>query len=89
MPGHMGDVAVTVKGLTIVHIDTQTQEVWISGPVPGSISSDLLVHKLGKTKKVELNYDASGIKLPVEEVKEEAPVEVEEVAEKTAEETKE
>ncbi|PIR62826.1 MAG: 50S ribosomal protein L3 [Candidatus Pacebacteria bacterium CG10_big_fil_rev_8_21_14_0_10_42_12] len=89
MPGHMGDVAVTVKGLTIVHIDTETQEVWISGPVPGSISSDLLVHKLGKTKKVELNYDASGIKLPVEEVKEEAPVEVEEVAEKTAEETKE
>ncbi|PIY80560.1 MAG: 50S ribosomal protein L3 [Candidatus Pacebacteria bacterium CG_4_10_14_0_8_um_filter_42_14] len=83
MPGHMGDVAVTIKGLTVVHIDPKTQEVWLSGPVPGSITSDLLIHRLGKTKSVNLNYDASGIKQPTEEVKEE------EAKEEVSEETKE
>jgi len=82
MAGHMGDVTATVKGLTVVHIDAKEQEIWLSGPVPGSVSSDLIVHKLGKNKQVDLNYDASGIKQQEEATPEEPATE-------PAEETKE
>lgn len=92
MPGHYGDEKETVLGLVVVHIDPTTKEVWLSGPVPGSISGLVKIHKTGKTKNVELDLDASGIKpvAPVEE-KTEATTEVvvsEEKAPEVVEETK-
>lgn len=62
MPGHYGDAVKTVTGLVVVHIDTVANEVWLSGPVPGSITGQVKIHKTGSTKSIELDLDASGIK---------------------------
>ncbi len=82
MPGHYGDVNSTVTGLLVVHIDPQTNEVWLNGPVPGSVTSTLRITKVGIQKSVELDFAASGITpAAVEEVTEEAvaaPVETQE-----------
>lgn len=67
MPGHYGVDAKTVTGLVIVHIDPATQEIWLSGPVPGSINGQLKITKTGTTKKVELDFASAGIVLPVTE----------------------
>lgn len=61
MPGHYGDETKTVTGLVVVHIDPTTKEVWLSGPVPGSISGQVKIRKTGKAKAIELDLKASGI----------------------------
>lgn len=76
MPGHYGVETQTVAGLVVIHIDPVTQEVWLSGPVPGSISSVVRISKTGQTKDLTIDKKASGIK-------EEAPVEVAETAAET------
>lgn len=82
MAGHMGVEAVTVQNLIVVHIDTDSGEIWLSGPVPGAISSQVRITKTGENKEVELNRAASH--LPEEKVAE--PV-AEEVVEETVEES--
>jgi large subunit ribosomal protein L3 len=76
MPGHYGVDTQTVAGLTVVHIDVAAQEIWLSGPVPGSINSTVAISKAGVTKTIELDEKASGIKV-VEVAVVEAPVEAE------------
>jgi large subunit ribosomal protein L3 len=61
MPGHYGVDSKTVSGLVVLHVDAATQEVWLSGPVPGSMSSIVTINKTGKTKEVVLDRKASGI----------------------------
>lgn len=61
MPGHYGVDTKTVTGLTVVHVDADTQEFWLSGPVPGSINGIVRVMKTGRSKQIELNKAASGI----------------------------
>ncbi|HOZ03557.1 MAG TPA: 50S ribosomal protein L3 [Candidatus Woesebacteria bacterium] len=61
MPGHYGVNTQTVKGLVVLHVDAQTNELWVSGPVPGHIQSFIRIHKTGQTKNIELNKKASGI----------------------------
>lgn len=61
MPGHYGVEAQTVSGLVIVHIDTDANEVWLSGPVPGHRNAPLMIIKTGQTKNIELDKKASGI----------------------------
>ena len=75
MPGHYGVETRTVYGLTVLHIDPETQELWLSGPVPGFNSSEVRIEKVGKKKPVELDLKLMG--LEKEEVKVEAPVEEE------------
>ena len=70
MPGHYGNVAKTVTGLVVIHIDEKTGEVWLSGPVPGSIMTDLKISKTGHSKKIEIDREASS--LPQEVVEAEA-----------------
>jgi large subunit ribosomal protein L3 len=84
MPGHMGGDTKTVSGLVIVHIDPTTKEVWLSGPVPGVMFSQVMIRKTGENKTIELDKKASG--LADEVVAEEAPqteAETEVVAEPT------
>lgn len=76
MPGHFGVDTVTVTGLVIVHVDPIEQEIWIGGPVPGSISSSLRIRKQGKQKDVTLDFASSGIKEPAAETVEPKPTEV-------------
>ncbi|MBP7768277.1 50S ribosomal protein L3 [Candidatus Woesebacteria bacterium] len=61
MPGHYGDVIQTVKNLVVIHIDEQSKEVWLSGPVPGAISGQVRIHKTGEGKSIDLDLKASGI----------------------------
>lgn len=87
MPGHYGDEAVTVSGLTVLHIDPATNEIWLSGPVPGSVTSTMRITKVGTQKTLELDHAASGIEVVKES---EAVVATEEAAQVAApeEETK-
>jgi len=76
MPGHYGDATQTVTGLIVLHIDQPTGEVWLSGPVPGSITSTLEIMPMGKTKSVELDAQASGIVIKEPSVAAATPVEI-------------
>ena len=70
MPGHYGVDAQTVLGLTVLHIDSETQTVWLSGPIPGHMKSVIRITKTGQNKAIELDQKASGIVIApvVEEV---------------------
>ncbi|MDQ5951090.1 MAG: ribosomal protein [Patescibacteria group bacterium] len=61
MPGHYGVDIKTVSGLVVVHIDQETKEVWLSGPVPGVVFSQVKIRKTGENKVIELDRKASGI----------------------------
>ena len=43
MPGHLGDVRVTVQGLEIVSIDTERSVLVVKGAVPGATGGDVIV----------------------------------------------
>jgi len=76
MPGHYGVANKSVTGLVVLHIDKENNEIWLSGPVPGSIMNEVKISKVGGTKKIDLDFKASNIKV--------APV-AQEVAEESAE----
>ncbi len=60
MPGHFGNRRITVKNLPVYKIDSDNQEIWIKGSVPGSIKSwVLLIRSPTKNKKVTLLNDSS------------------------------
>lgn len=63
MHGHYGDEPKTVTGLVVLHIDAAKQEVWLSGPVPGSTAGLLRIRKTGEQKKVELDLKAVGLEI--------------------------
>ena len=67
MPGHSGDLIVAVKGLVVLHIDPVQKEIWLSGPVPGSIKSIVRIQKENATKKIEILRKQSGLPEEVEE----------------------
>ena len=49
--GHMGDVRVSVKGLTVARVDTENNLLMIRGAVPGGTGSLVIVRKAAKQKK--------------------------------------
>lgn len=65
MAGQMGDETVTVSGLTIVYIDQMTNEVWLSGPIPGANRGIVRLNKTAEHKEIELDIQASRITLPI------------------------
>lgn len=69
MPGRYGTDTKTVAGLVVVHLDPATQEVWLSGPVPGHFNSIVRIEKQDQKRVIDLEPTASGIKVEVEEVK--------------------
>ena len=89
----MGVETKTVENLVVLYLNPETQELWLSGPIPGAKKSPVKIIKTGKKKKVELNETASGIAKASEleeEVKENEAEKVEEVKEVEArEETQE
>lgn len=89
MPGHYGVKTKTVTGLVVLHVDPKTQEVWLSGPVPGSLTSIVRISPVGKTKSVELDPKASGIEVKAEEPVKEASSETTTGAEADSSEAKE
>ena len=63
MAGHYGVESKTVKGLTVVYIDPDKRELWLSGPVPGAINSILRIEKSGSKRDLSLDLAASGLKV--------------------------
>jgi len=66
MPGHYGIETMTIRGLVVLYINPETHQVWLNGPVPGSINSVLRIRTTGQTKKVELDPVASGLPIAKE-----------------------
>ena len=48
MPGQMGNSGVTVKNLRVVAIDTENNELWVRGGVPGGRGSVVKIRKAGE-----------------------------------------
>lgn len=48
MPGHMGNKQVTVQGLTVIKVDTETNLLLIKGSVPGHTGSYLSIKYTSK-----------------------------------------
>lgn len=80
MPGHYGVETKTIRNLVVIHIDAETGEVWLNGPVPGYKSADIRISPNGETKEIKLDLKASGIQLKEEKTAE--TEKVEEVEEK-------
>ena len=50
MGGHMGDNQVTVKNLSVVEIDAQTNQLYVKGAVPGATGNLILISGPGELK---------------------------------------
>jgi len=46
MPGHMGHVMVTVKGLSVVRVDLERNLLLLKGGVPGGINTYVMIQKI-------------------------------------------
>lgn len=67
MAGHMGDVLKTVSNLVVLHIDSERNELWVNGPIPGYNTSTVKITKTGVKKTIQLDKKACGIKETVKE----------------------
>jgi large subunit ribosomal protein L3 len=48
MPGQMGNEGVTVKNLQVVAVDSENNELWVRGGVPGGKGSVVKIRKAGE-----------------------------------------
>lgn len=65
MPGHYGAAQVTVRNLTVVQIDEQAGEIWLTGQVPGARNSLVRVKKTGQSKKFSGLFDPKADKIKI------------------------
>ncbi len=93
MAGRMGNDTVTIKNLKIMGVDSQTNEILISGAVPGTDGSLLFVKRLNTREEnpaPEVVEEVAEAPVEAQEVVEEKVVEtVEEPKAEVTEETKE
>ena len=88
LPGHLGDVTVTIQNLEIVDVNLEDNYILVSGNVPGAKKSLVLIKSAVKNSRkkenIELINYSEKEETPVEEVQETV---VDEVVEAPAEET--
>lgn len=53
MAGHLGNKGVTVRNLRITRIDIERQLIYVSGGVPGSINSEVMLHKAAALHQIQ------------------------------------
>lgn len=58
MAGRMGQEKVTIANLTVLKVDEEKGELWLSGPVSGARGTLLIVKKTGENKKFENLFGA-------------------------------
>lgn len=51
LPGRYGLETTTITGLTVVYLDPTTNQLWLSGPVPGAYNSTVIIKATGKMNK--------------------------------------
>ena len=54
MAGRMGGKRVTVKNLTVVKVDEENDLLTLSGPIPGSPNSFVIITKTAEGKRSDL-----------------------------------
>lgn len=92
MAGRMGNTNFTVSGLQVIYINPDTQELWVSGPVPGHINGivQLTLEKNSEFEGLDKSVFPEMVKA---EAKAEEPAETEikeeELTEEKIEQTKE
>ncbi len=57
MAGRMGHEQVTIKNLHVISVDSETNEVEISGQIPGTIGSLVTIHKLKSGSLKDLEHE--------------------------------
>lgn len=55
MAGRMGSDQIKVKGLKIVTVDAEKNQITVSGPVPGTVGTLLVIERIGERKEVQQN----------------------------------
>jgi large subunit ribosomal protein L3 len=80
MAGRMGGQRVTIKNLVIADIDGEGGRIAISGALPGSRDSLLIIKKLGSGKLEELIEETPEVQVQEEEISEESEKEKPEAA---------
>ena len=74
MAGHKGNIKVTIKGLKIVNINPELNQLMISGPIPGARNSEVFLNLEGiEAMEEPVVEEVAAVESP--EVKEEAKVE--------------
>jgi large subunit ribosomal protein L3 len=54
LPGHMGNVRVTIQNLKIVRVDPENNLLVVDGPVPGGKNGYLMIRKAKKKKAAKI-----------------------------------
>lgn len=85
LPGHMGNVQVTVQNLEIISVDLENNVILVKGNVPGPKKSLVLIKTA--VKKADVKNDKVELITYVEEPKEVVEETTEEAVEDTKEET--
>ena len=78
LPGHMGDVQVTTKGLEVMEVRGDDNLVFVRGAVPGCTNGILFIAPAGDVldgREGLKRAEAKAEKAKAEEVKAEAPTE--------------
>lgn len=57
MAGRMGHEQVTIKNLHIISVDKETNEVEISGQIPGTVGSLVTIHKIKSGSLKDLEHE--------------------------------
>lgn len=63
MAGRMGGETVTIKNLIVVSVEPERSQLAVSGPVPGSLGSLLILKKLASGKLEELVEEAPQVQI--------------------------
>ncbi len=50
MAGHMGVERTKIKGLKIVNVNNEKNEIEVSGPIPGTVGSLIMIQRIGEHK---------------------------------------
>lgn len=69
MGGHMGDVQVTTKGLSVMKIDAENNQLYVKGAVPGSINGYLVIKGDGEMTPEKAAEKSSEAKAEKKEAK--------------------
>lgn len=54
MAGHFGNTQMTSRNLTVLALDPDNQEIWLSGQIPGSKNGVVIIHKIGHKTPLDL-----------------------------------
>ncbi len=60
MPGHMGNVRRTIRNLLVIRVDSETDRIFLRGPVPGWRDGVLLVRRARHAPRIVDVAAASG-----------------------------